>query len=45
MESRLAELSELEDEKCASIDMAAEAFSKIMELIFTEGFDLSLIHI
>ena len=29
MESRLAELSELEDEKCASIDMAAEAFSKI----------------
>lgn len=39
MESRLAELSELEDEKCASIDMAAEAFSKIMELIFTEGFD------
>lgn len=33
----LAELSALEKEKCPSIDMAAEAFSKIMEVIFVEG--------
>ena len=33
----LSALSALEREKCASIDMAAEAFSKIMEDIFTEG--------
>ena len=33
----LAELSTLERDKCASIDMAAEAFSKIMEVIFVEG--------
>ncbi len=39
MEDRLAELSQLEKERCGSIDMAAEAFSKIMELILTEGFD------
>ena len=33
----LSALSALEREKCASIDMAAEAFAKIMEDIFTEG--------
>ena len=33
----LAELSTLEKDKCPSIDMAAEAFSKIMEVIFVEG--------
>ena len=33
----LAELSALENDKCPSIDMAAEAFSKIMEVIFLEG--------
>ena len=33
----LSALSALEREKCASIDMAAEAFSQIMEDIFTEG--------
>lgn len=37
MEKNLRTLSALEDEKCASIDAAAEAFSKIMEAIFTEG--------
>lgn len=37
IESHLSALSALEHEKCASIDMAAEAFSKIMEDIFTEG--------
>ena len=35
--SHLAALSELEDKKCASIDEAAEAFAKIMEVIFREG--------
>ena len=30
-------LSRLEEEKCQSIDKAAEAFAKIMEIIFTEG--------
>lgn len=39
IESHLAELSALEKEKCPSIDMAAEAFSKIMEAIFRQGFD------
>ena len=38
MDERLAELSALEREKCPAIDMAAESFSKIMELIFSEGF-------
>ena len=33
----LSDLSALEKEKCPSIDMAAEAFSKIMEVIFVEG--------
>lgn len=37
IETHLSALSALEREKCASIDMAAEAFSKIMEDIFTEG--------
>ena len=37
IENHLSALSALEREKCASIDMAAEAFSKIMEDIFTEG--------
>lgn len=37
IENHLSVLSALEREKCASIDMAAEAFSKIMEDIFTEG--------
>lgn len=37
IENHLSALSALEQEKCASIDMAAEAFSKIMEDIFTEG--------
>lgn len=32
---RLAELSELEEQKCDSLDRAAEAFSKIMEEILT----------
>ena len=38
IEHRLERLSALEKEKCASIDMAAEEFSGIMELIFSEGF-------
>lgn len=33
----LLALSRLEDEKCASLDEAAEAFAKIMEVIFREG--------
>ncbi|MBQ6496754.1 MAG: hypothetical protein IJI74_06260 [Firmicutes bacterium] len=33
----LAELSALEEAKCDSIDAAAEAFAKIMEVIFREG--------
>lgn len=37
MEEHLSELSRLEAEKCESLDMAAEAFSKIMEVIFAEG--------
>jgi len=37
METHLAELRRLEEAKCDSIDMAAEAFSKIMEDIFAEG--------
>ena len=37
IENHLSALSALEREKCASIDMAAEASSKIMEDIFTEG--------
>ena len=38
IKEHLSALSALENEKCASMDMAAEAFSKIMEDIFTEGF-------
>lgn len=37
METYLSQLASLERERCSSIDMAAEAFSKIMELIFSEG--------
>lgn len=37
VEAHLASLSALEQEKCESLDMAAEAFAKIMEVIFTEG--------
>lgn len=37
IEKHLAELSRLEQEKCAQLDLAAEAFSKIMEIIFREG--------
>lgn len=37
IEYHLKELSELEKNKCANIDAAAEAFSKIMELIFAKG--------
>lgn len=37
-EKHLARLSALEKEKCPRLDMAAEAFSKIMETIFREGF-------
>lgn len=38
IEKYLAELSSLENDKCAHLDMATEAFSKIMESIFTEGY-------
>lgn len=37
MENRLSELSALEEDKCPNLDMAAEAFAKIMEIIFYEG--------
>lgn len=37
IEARLSELAALEEEKCPHLDMAAEAFSKIMEIIFVEG--------
>lgn len=37
IETHLAELSALEKAKCDSLDMAAEAFSRIMEVIFAEG--------
>ena len=39
LETHLAGLSALENERCANMDMVAEEFSKIMELIFTAGFD------
>lgn len=38
IEEYLAELSALEKEKCAHLDMATESFSKIMESIFSEGY-------
>ncbi len=38
IEAHLAELCALEKEKCAHLDMATEAFSKIMESIFSEGY-------
>lgn len=37
IEKNLSELSRLENDKCSSLDMAAEPTSKIMEVIFTEG--------
>ncbi len=37
VEENLKALSRLEEEKCASLDQAAEAFAKIMESIFEEG--------
>ncbi len=37
VEENLKALSMLEEEKCASLDQAAEAFAKIMEAIFEEG--------
>ena len=37
IEINLAKLGGLEDAKCASLDEAAESFSKIMEVIFREG--------
>lgn len=37
IEEHLSKLSTLEKEKCAHLDMATEAFSKIMESIFFEG--------
>lgn len=37
IEEHLGELSALEKAKCESLDMAAEAFSRIMEVIFEEG--------
>lgn len=37
MSEGLAELSRLEKEKCASLDMASDAFAKIMEAILAEG--------
>ena len=37
IEENLSGLTSLEEEKCASIDAAAEAFAKIMETIFSEG--------
>ena len=37
IEINLAVLNGLEENKCASLDQAAESFSKIMEVIFREG--------
>jgi len=37
IEIHLNTLSKLEKEKCDSLDMAADCFSKIMEVIFSEG--------
>ncbi|NLD20147.1 MAG: hypothetical protein GX663_07885 [Clostridiales bacterium] len=37
IEKHLGDLSSLEAAKCDSLDMAAEAFSQIMEVIFREG--------
>lgn len=38
IEAHLTELSTLEKEKCGHLDMATEAFSKIMESILSEGY-------
>lgn len=37
IEANLKDLSDLEKSNCNSIDMAAESFAKIMEVIFSEG--------
>ena len=37
IEINLAKLTGLEEAKCANLDEAAESFSKIMEVIFSEG--------
>lgn len=37
VEESLKELGRLEEEKCANLDQAAEAFARIMEAIFEEG--------
>lgn len=37
VKENLSALSQLEKEKCSSLDQAAEAFAKIMESIFEEG--------
>lgn len=42
IEKHLRKLAALEEEKCAQLDPAAEAFAKIMEIIFAEGAHLIL---
>lgn len=42
IEEYLCELTALEKKKCAQLDMAAEAFAKIMEIIFAEGAHIIL---
>ena len=37
MESLLSQLTALEKEKCASLDQAADCFSRIMRIIFEDG--------
>lgn len=37
IESNLKDLSKLEMEKCSSLDRAAEAFARIMQVIFSQG--------
>lgn len=42
IEKHLRKLAALEEEKCAQLDPAAEAFAKIMEIIFAEGAHIIL---
>lgn len=42
IEKHLHKLATLEEEKCAQLDPAAEAFAKIMEIIFAEGAHIIL---
>lgn len=42
IEKHLHKLAALEEEKCAQLDPAAEAFAKIMEIIFAEGAHIIL---